>query len=56
MQSYEYWIDLIKNDLDSWDTGTLKTHLEIEGVSECLQKRILTARLSLCESSHQSHP
>jgi len=56
MQDYDYWMDLIKNDLDAWDAGTLKAHLEIEGVAEELQKRILTARLSLYESNHQPYP
>ena len=56
MHSFEFWMDIIKNDLDSWDEGTLKANLEIEGVAEDLQKRILAARLSLCESNQQSDP
>ena len=56
MQDYDYWMDLVKNDLDAWDAGTLKAHLEIEGIAEELQKRILTARLSLHESNHQPYP
>jgi hypothetical protein len=56
MQDYEYWMDLITNDLDSWDAGTLKAHLDIEGVAEDVQSKILKARLSLCESGHQPSP
>ena len=47
MQDYDFWMDIIINDLDSWDIDTLQAHLDIEGISGELQDRIIKARSDL---------
>lgn len=53
MDSYEFWLDIISNDLGSWDVGTLRSHLEIEGITGDEQEKIVKAKLSLDELNRQ---
>jgi hypothetical protein len=46
---YDMWVDIISQDLDSWDEGTLRHHLDVEGILGNQQEAIVKARLSLYE-------
>jgi len=45
--TYDMWVDVISNDLDAWDEGTLRHHLDVEGILGDEQEAIVKARFSL---------
>tara|TARA_B110000971_G_scaffold67340_1_gene69055 strand:+ start:323 stop:520 length:198 start_codon:yes stop_codon:yes gene_type:complete len=49
--TYDMWVDVISNDLDAWDEGTLRHHLDVEGILGDEQEAIVKARSALVESN-----
>jgi len=47
MHNYDMWADLILNDPDAWDIGTLTAHLDIEGITGQLRQDIIKVKLNL---------
>ena len=41
LSDHDMWIELVKLDPDSWDEGTLRAHLEIEGVTGDEQDKLV---------------
>ena len=50
---HSLWVEIITADPFSWDVGTIRAHLDIEGVTGKAQERIIKARLALDAPSHQ---
>jgi hypothetical protein len=49
--TYDMWVDIISHDLDAWDEGTLRHHLDVEGILGDEQEAIVKARSALVESN-----
>jgi hypothetical protein len=47
------WVEVITADPASWDVGTLRAHLDIEGVTGKAQERLVKVRLALDEPSRR---
>jgi hypothetical protein len=50
---HSLWLEVITADPASWDVGTLRAHLDIEGVTGKAQERLVKVRLALDEPSRR---